>query len=148
MYDVTWVIWHYLSFSSITPDQIEVDRRERHQCVHNELPNPLICNTPTLGQGTDLASRDLTLTWGQHEPWPFVNKKVYHSMRLGKTNTMVPECWLCDHFCRRYSLKTKPAHLGHWPDLWRHWLTWDLKFGYQSLRLVTPDTLVLFSAKH
>ena len=144
MYDVTGVIWPYRSFSSIPPDQIELERREGHQVVRNELPNLMICNTTTLSQGTDLASRDLTLTWGQHEPWPFINKKVYYSTRLGKMNTMVPECLICEHCCRSYSLKIEPLHLGHWPDLWRHRLTWDLKFRYQSLRLVTPDTLVFF----
>ena len=33
---------------------------------------------------------------------------------------------------------------GHWPDLRGHRLTWDLIFGYQSLRLVTSNTLVFF----
>ena len=62
MYKVTGVTWPYPSFSSITPDQIELVRRKKDQCVWDELPNPMICNTTTLGQGTDLDSRDLTLT--------------------------------------------------------------------------------------
>lgn len=33
---------------------------------------------------------------------------------------------------------------GHWPDLRGHRLTWDPIFGYQSLRLVTSNTLVFF----
>ena len=91
------------------------------------------------------------------QPWPdldlwstwnltFSKQKVYHSTRLGKTNTMVLWFVLCNHLCKSYSLKTKPLHLGHWPDLWHHRLTWNLKFRCQLLRLATPDTFV-FSAK-
>ena len=36
----------------------------------------------------------------------------------------------------------KNQPLAHWPDFWGHWWTWDLKFGHQSLRLVTADMLV------
>ena len=146
MYDVAGVIWPYPSFSSITPDQIEIEHQERPQCVQHELPNPMICNTTTLGQGTDLGSRDLTLIWGQPETWLFLNKKYIIRRVLARGTG-----W-CQHFCsaiifsRNYSLKTKPLHLCHWPDLWRHRLPWDLNFKYQSLRLVTPDTLV-FSVK-
>ena len=75
MYDVTGVIWPYSSFSSITPDQTELERRERHQCLKNELPSQMIYKTTALGQGTDLASRDQTLPWGQRVTGPFLNKK-------------------------------------------------------------------------
>ena len=147
MYDVTRVIWPYPIFSSITPDQIKLERREKHQCVQHELPNPMICNT------TNPSSR-----YWPVQPWPYLGlrstwnltfpkQKVYHSTRLGKTNTMVSEFLLCEHFCRSYLLKTKPLHLCHWPDLWRHRLAWDLKFRYHSLRLVTLDRLVFFSEK-
>ena len=56
MHDVTGVILPYPSFSSITPYQIELERREGHQCVQNELLNPMVCNTTTLGQGNDLST--------------------------------------------------------------------------------------------
>ena len=145
MDDVTGFIWPYISLLSITPDQIELERRKKDQCVHNELLNQILCKTTTLRQGTDLTSRELTLTLGQHETWPLLNKK-YIIRRVLRRQTRS-----CQKFCFasifvEVLLKIKPLHLGHWPDLWRHRLIWDLKFRYQSLRLVTPDTLV-FSAK-
>ena len=87
------VIWPYPSFSSITSDQIELERRWRHQYVQNELPNPMICNTSTLGQGTDLSSHYLTLTWGQHETWPFLNVKYIIRRVLARWTR-----W-CQNFC-------------------------------------------------
>ena len=70
MYDVTGVIAPYPSFSSITPDQIELERRERHQCVPSELPNPMIyffvsersSFMLTSGQGQAMAGQVSTLT--------------------------------------------------------------------------------------
>ena len=50
--------------------------------------------------------------------------------------------WLWDHFWR--SLKNQPPPLGHCPHLKGHQLTWDLKSGYQPLRLVTADMLAFF----
>ena len=147
MHDVTWVIWPYPNCLSITPDQMAIERQERHQCVQNELSNPMIFNTTTLGRGNDLASRDLTMNWGQHETWLFQIKSMYIIRHVWKSQTR----W-CQYVCSAILFlkvickkKNEPRHLGHWPELWRHRFTWDMKFRYQSLRLVTPDTLVFFA---
>ena len=83
-----------LVFLSITSDQFELERREGHQCVPNELPNPMIYNITTLGQDTDLSSRELTLTWGQREPWPFLSKKYIIQRVLGRRTRW---CQTCSH---------------------------------------------------
>ena len=87
---------------------------------------------------------NLTLTSGSTLTLTFTKQNVFHSTRLDERISMVSGCRLCGHFCRSYEHKTKTRLLGHWPDLWGHRLTWDLKFGYQSVRLVMSDTLVLF----
>ena len=58
--------------------------------------------------------------------------------------TIVFQFALCGHVWRSYEPKTKPNHLVI--DLTSDPLTWDLKFGYQSLRLVTADILVFDEA--
>ena len=53
------------SFSSITPDQIELASRESHQWTQEDLPNRMICDMTSFDQLRDLG----VLTW----PWPEVN---------------------------------------------------------------------------
>ena len=84
------------------------------------------------------------VTWPRGQPWLWsIPIKAYHSMRFDE-RTMVLECWLYGHFWRNYEPKTKPRPLGKWPDPRGHRLTRNLKFVYQSLRLVTADMLVFF----
>ena len=93
----------------------------------------------------DLTGCDLTLT---SEPTLALSfgKKKHHSTGLDERITMVLELWPRGHFWRSCEPKTKPRPLVHWPELWGHHLNWDLKFGHQSLGLVTADTLVFREA--
>ena len=61
IYDVTKV----RSFSSITPDQIELVSRESHQWTQEYLPNRVICDMTSFDQLRDLRGSDLTLARGQ-----------------------------------------------------------------------------------
>ena len=87
----------------------------------------------------DLRGCDLTLTSGSTFTLTFTKQNVYRSTRFDERITMVPAFWLYGHFWRRCEPTTKPRPLGHWPDLWGHRLTWELKFGHKSLRLVKAD---------
>ena len=145
MYDVTGVIWPYPSLfvNNSWPNWARASGKTPMYSEWAVKSNNMQIEHPR--SSTDLASRDLTLTWGQHETWSLLNKKYIIRRGLTRQTRWCQNFLLCDYFCRSYSLKTKPRHLGHWPDLWRYRLTWDLKFRYQSLRPVTPDTLVFFS---
>ena len=56
-----------------------------------------------------------------------------------------PIYWLRSILEHPYSHVRRPA-ASVWPDLWGHRLSWDLKIGYHSLRLVKTNTFV-FVAK-
>ena len=132
------------SFSSITSDQIERASGKAPMCSEwAAKSNDMQHDHPRLRYWPDQPWPDLDLrsTWILTIP----KQKVYHSTRLYNLNTMLPILLLCDHFRRSYLLKTKPRDLGHCPDLWRHRLIWCFNFWYQSLRLVTPDTLVAYA---
>ena len=90
----------------------------------------------------DLRGCDLTLTSGSTLTLTYTKQNVYHSTRRYERITMVLEFWACGHFWWSYEPKSKPQPLGHWPDLWGHRRTWDVKFWYQLLRFVTADTLI------
>ena len=142
MHDVTVVIWSYLIVNNSWPNWARASVKAPKCLEWAAESNDMQHDHPRsrYWPGQPWPGLDLISTWN----WIFPKQKVYHSTRLGKTNTMVPEFFLCHHICRNYLLKPKPRHLGHWPDLWRHQLTRDLNFRYQSLHLVTPDTLVFF----
>ena len=98
------------------------------------------------GSIDDLSVCDLTLTSGSTLILTITKQKVYHSTQLDERNTVVLEYWLCNHLRRINEPTIKPRPLGHWPDFWGHWLTWDLKFRYLSA--VSRNSLHLrFSAK-
>ena len=101
----------------------------------------LICNL-TLPVEAMIEGFDLTLTSGSILMLTYTKKKkLNHLTRLDERITILSEFWLCCHFWRCYEPKIKTRLLGHWHGIWGHRLTWNLKFGYRSLRLITADTL-------
>ena len=144
--DVTGILLGHPRFSSITSNRTGIKSRERRHCHGTELPNQLTRYvTWPLSSIHGLKGCDLTLTSESNLTLTSTMKqKVYHSTWLDERITMVLKSWPCIHFCRSYEPNTKPRPLGHWPNLWGHRLTWNLKFGHQSLRLVSANMLVFF----
>ena len=89
---------------------------------------------------------DLALTSESTLTLTFTKQKIYHLKRLDERIKMVLDFGSAATFGRNQEPKTKPRPLGHWLDLCDHRLTWDIKFSYQSLRLVTTEMLFFLEA--
>ena len=138
--DVTGILLGHKRFSSITSDRIEICRVENSAIV-GALSSRIDWDA-TWSPSQSMVWRGVTWPWprSQRGLWLLPNKKYIICRGLMR--------WLqwCLNFSstitwRSYESKTKPRPFCHWCDLRAHRLTWDLKFGYQSLCLVMADMI-------
>ena len=114
----------------------------------------LFTNINPPAQCPDLTSAVLNLTSGQHKKVQVGNLNFFWTKSISfdaswqykPIGAIVPLCHgaivALRAILKNNLPNTKTRHFVYWPDLWLARLTWDLKFRYQSLRLVTLVLLI------